>query len=163
MKIKFQRIPTDFTVEQRDVEVRSKNRVKFASYTNNLNPENESSKSFYPVLENLLNQFIPLFEKVLLESPLKPSLEQVKDSWKYDPPKPDQKDNEEYQEFAIREQEWGNTRRFIQPLVKPFKAPAKTGACLAVTTLQVIVKLASVELTPEKPEFEGGSWHVEGE
>jgi len=38
-----------------------------------------------------------------LESPLKPSLEQVKDSWKYDPPKPDQKDNEEYQEFADRE------------------------------------------------------------
>ncbi|KAK6431278.1 hypothetical protein LTR95_012557, partial [Oleoguttula sp. CCFEE 5521] len=28
--------------------------------------------------------------------------------------------------------------------------------------LQVIVKLASVELTPEKPVFEGGSWHLEG-
>lgn len=27
--------------------------------------------------------------------------------------------------------------------------------------LQVIVKLASVELTPEKPEYEGGSWHLE--
>ncbi len=28
--------------------------------------------------------------------------------------------------------------------------------------LQVIVKLASIELTPEKPEYEGGSWHLEG-
>ncbi|KAF2867072.1 hypothetical protein BDV95DRAFT_610955 [Massariosphaeria phaeospora] len=28
--------------------------------------------------------------------------------------------------------------------------------------LQVIVKLASIELTPEKPEYAGGSWHVEG-
>ncbi|KAH7126646.1 hypothetical protein B0J11DRAFT_549549 [Dendryphion nanum] len=28
--------------------------------------------------------------------------------------------------------------------------------------LQVIVKIASIELTPEKPEYEGGSWHLEG-
>lgn len=28
--------------------------------------------------------------------------------------------------------------------------------------LQVIVKLASIELTPEKPTYAGGSWHVEG-
>jgi hypothetical protein len=27
--------------------------------------------------------------------------------------------------------------------------------------LQVIVKLASVELTPEKPEYGGGNWHLE--
>lgn len=26
--------------------------------------------------------------------------------------------------------------------------------------LQIIVKMASIELTPEKPEFSGGSWHV---
>lgn len=31
------------------------------------------------------------------------------------------------------------------------------------TGLQVIVKIASIELKPEKPEFEGGSWHVEGQ
>ncbi|KAI0021677.1 hypothetical protein F4780DRAFT_778460 [Xylariomycetidae sp. FL0641] len=28
--------------------------------------------------------------------------------------------------------------------------------------LQVIVKVASIELTPEKPEFPAGGWHVEG-
>ncbi|KAF2477715.1 uncharacterized protein BDR25DRAFT_275066 [Lindgomyces ingoldianus] len=28
--------------------------------------------------------------------------------------------------------------------------------------LQVIFKLANIHLTPEKPEYEGGSWHVEG-
>ena len=26
----------------------------------------------------------------------------------------------------------------------------------------VIVKLANIVLTPEKPRYEGGSWHVEG-
>lgn len=28
--------------------------------------------------------------------------------------------------------------------------------------LQVIVKMASIELTPEKPEFPAGGWHIEG-
>ncbi|KAF9093375.1 hypothetical protein BGX23_003391 [Mortierella sp. AD031] len=28
--------------------------------------------------------------------------------------------------------------------------------------LQVIVKLANIELTPESPKYEGGTWHVEG-
>jgi hypothetical protein len=29
--------------------------------------------------------------------------------------------------------------------------------------LQVIVKLANIELTPEKPDYRGGVWHVEGQ
>jgi hypothetical protein len=29
--------------------------------------------------------------------------------------------------------------------------------------IQVIVKLANIELTPEKPTYDGGSWHVEGQ
>lgn len=29
--------------------------------------------------------------------------------------------------------------------------------------LQVIVKLANIQLTPEKPTYDGGSWHVEGQ
>jgi hypothetical protein len=29
--------------------------------------------------------------------------------------------------------------------------------------LQVIVKLANIHLTPEKPEYGGGTWHVEGQ
>ena len=28
--------------------------------------------------------------------------------------------------------------------------------------LQIIIKLANIHLTPEKPEYEGGSWHIEG-
>ncbi|KAL9126987.1 MAG: hypothetical protein Q9175_007821 [Cornicularia normoerica] len=29
--------------------------------------------------------------------------------------------------------------------------------------LQIIVKLANIHLTPEKPNYQGGSWHVEGQ
>lgn len=28
--------------------------------------------------------------------------------------------------------------------------------------LQIIVKIANIELTPEKPRYDGGTWHVEG-
>lgn len=28
--------------------------------------------------------------------------------------------------------------------------------------IQVVVRMKSIELTPEKPEFEGGDWHIEG-
>ncbi|KAK2823870.1 hypothetical protein FQN49_007534 [Arthroderma sp. PD_2] len=31
------------------------------------------------------------------------------------------------------------------------------------TGLQVIVKLSNIHLTPEKPSYEGGSWHAEGQ
>lgn len=29
--------------------------------------------------------------------------------------------------------------------------------------LQVIIKLANIKLTPTKPDYEGGTWHVEGQ
>ena len=29
--------------------------------------------------------------------------------------------------------------------------------------LQIIVKLANIELTPENPKYDGGSWHLEGQ
>ena len=32
-----------------------------------------------------------------------------------------------------------------------------------VKKLQVIVKLANIHLTPEKPEYKGGAWHIEGQ
>lgn len=31
------------------------------------------------------------------------------------------------------------------------------------TNLQVIVKFANIHLTPEKPSYDGGSWHIEGQ
>ena len=30
-------------------------------------------------------------------------------------------------------------------------------------SLQVIVKLANIHLTPEKPTYDGGAWHIEGQ
>ncbi|TPX36980.1 hypothetical protein SmJEL517_g00889 [Synchytrium microbalum] len=61
------------------------------------------------------------------------------------------------------EDEWEN-RVVKQPKIPEFKPPAgpKHVVRLNGKRLQVIVKLANIVLTPEKPTYNGGSWHVEG-
>lgn len=57
-----------------------------------------------------------------------------------------------------------------QPKKWPDSLPAYDGGLddvkktvsLRGRTLQLIVKLANIILTPEKPEYPGGKWHVEG-
>ena len=58
-----------------------------------------------------------------------------------------------------------------QPHIWPDSKPAYDGGLkglrktvdLQGRRLQVIVKLANIMLTPEKPRYVGGTWHVEGE
>jgi len=47
------------------------------------------------------------------------------------------------------------------PLPEPAKFNLK--GRYAKRGLQIIVKLANIKPTPEKPEYKGGSWHVEGQ
>ncbi len=47
---------------------------------------------------------------------------------------------------------------FDPTVLEPKSAPVT----LKGRKLQVICKLANIELTPEKPDYTGGSWHVEG-
>ena len=55
---------------------------------------------------------------------------------------------------------------YVPDIAKPFAAPAPPPAGKRVSIrsrkLQVIVKLANIVLTPEQPQYPGGSWHVEG-
>ncbi len=59
---------------------------------------------------------------------------------------------------------WLEYRRPITPQPDAFEAPATTPApySLLGRRLQVIVKMADIELTPENPEHPAGGWHVEG-
>ncbi|RDB22804.1 hypothetical protein Hypma_010044 [Hypsizygus marmoreus] len=100
---------------------------------------------------------------------------------------PQQEDGENERDFNRRRRQWyEDTRRVVQPEPGTFKPPVAP-ACLHKqiylpgTTelkpekstdlrrdyshqgLQVIVKLANIHLSPEKPEYEGGTWHVEGQ
>jgi hypothetical protein len=57
--------------------------------------------------------------------------------------------------------------RLVFPHGEQFAPPPepKTSVdlCRDFGNIQVIVKLANIQLTPEKPSYPGGSWHVEGQ
>jgi hypothetical protein len=62
-------------------------------------------------------------------------------------------------DFDNRMAQW-----LVQKEPSPFETPAPMPELYSLKgrRLQVIVKLANIELTPEKPEYRGGVWHVEG-
>ena len=75
-------------------------------------------------------------------------------------------------EDELRER-WHDVRKPLQPPVPPFEESHVSYAVeegqktlreqFKETGLQIIVKMATIELTPEKPEFPAGGWHVEGQ
>ncbi|KAF5858575.1 hypothetical protein ETB97_004260 [Aspergillus alliaceus] len=82
--------------------------------------------------------------------------------------RPEREPNEDEEDYRDRVSIWEKSMRVVQqPEPKTFSP--KDIRCLDLRKdykdkgLQVIVKIASIELTPEKPTYEGGSWHVEGQ
>ncbi|KAK3298743.1 uncharacterized protein B0H64DRAFT_318307 [Chaetomium fimeti] len=78
----------------------------------------------------------------------------------------------EGEEQAELEERWYEARKPIQLRPPAFSTskvdyavdPKKTlREMFKDTGLQIIVKMASIELTPENPEFSPGGWHVEGQ
>ncbi|KAI1366480.1 hypothetical protein F5Y08DRAFT_133372 [Xylaria arbuscula] len=69
------------------------------------------------------------------------------------------------------EDKWREMRQPVIPEPKPFEEAEEidyTPASRLVekfkeSGLQIIVKMASIELTPEKPSYPAGSWHLEGQ
>lgn len=72
--------------------------------------------------------------------------------------------------YYERREEWIRaTRRVVRPEPAEFQIPEKVTNVVDLRRdygkggLQIIVKLANIHLTPDKPEYEGGTWHVEGQ
>ncbi|KAG9123192.1 hypothetical protein FRC07_000120 [Ceratobasidium sp. 392] len=162
---KFQWLPTDFVVSDDGKSVKS------VGYINNLNPDQHVD--LHTTIEELISAFIPLFERVLTDSI--PSNKAVpartKNQYSYDErykPEPDYRDYQNGAEFNRVYQEWSDNRPYRLPeVVSEGYVPGSlekrdTWYSLAGKTIQVIVKLANIHLTPEKPEYAGGSWHIEG-
>jgi hypothetical protein len=69
---------------------------------------------------------------------------------------------------------FGQGEQPTQPSQRDFKTPdaresyegdlgvMKNQISLKGRTLQIIVKLANIILTPERPQYPGGKWHIEG-
>ncbi|PIL34617.1 hypothetical protein GSI_03396 [Ganoderma sinense ZZ0214-1] len=150
---KHQWLPTDF-------EVSASGRVRPLGYINNLHPVDH--KNAYATLSAILERFLPLFERVVSDalSPSRPYAIQVDGrSWYEDTPSYPVSDDDEAVDA------WERNRWPIIPDPAPFKPPPSSGRVdldLKGRTLQVIVKLANIVLTPENPRYPGGSWHVEG-
>ena len=82
---------------------------------------------------------------------------------------PQQAHGENEDDFMDRRYEWINkikkpilpdVERPFEPLGEPEKLSLREQ--FGKHGLQVIVKLANIELTPENPKYHGGVWHVEG-
>jgi Protein of unknown function (DUF4246) len=138
----------------------------------------------YGIIEDVIAASIPLWDMTL--APLADGnfapFQRIKyDGPEYDPdpwefeeddtggPPMDEDDYDETWEFR---EEWKeHIRRTILPepgAFNPEEIKAPDAFSLKGTfgklgrPLQIIVKLANIELTPEKPVYEGGSWHIEG-
>ncbi|MEU6709769.1 DUF4246 domain-containing protein [Streptomyces wuyuanensis] len=164
---KFQWLPTD-------VDISDDGDVAFRSYVNNVHPV--IHRELVSVLEDLFARLRPLLENVLtdLRHPRPLRIEADPYGW-YDsepeyPAKSSYGDDEAHAE-ALRaweqaQDDWWENRRPVVPDAPAFTPPELPGASdrtdLRGRSLQVIVKLATIHLTPDKPEYSGGSWHVEG-
>ena len=151
---KYQWLPTDFVVSE------SGNEATPSSYINNLHPIQHHV--LYPLISSIVAQFIPLFEKVLAHavSPKRPPVIKL-DPWMWynhiTVPEPDDEDRAQWREWR-RLHRWPHI-----PDPSPFQPPRPIQPYpLTGRTLQVIVKLANIVLTPENPSYPGGAWHVEG-
>ncbi|MFJ9683498.1 DUF4246 domain-containing protein [Streptomyces sp. NPDC101194] len=161
---KFQWLPTD-------VEVGDDGDAVFHSYVNNVHPV--AHRELAAVLPVLFARLRPLLENVLtdLRRPRPLRIEADPFSW-YDeaPGRPvepdDENDTEAYEAWEEAEDGWYDERRPVVPDAPAFVPPALPGNSARVDLrgrrLQVIVKLATIHLTPDKPDYAGGSWHVEG-
>jgi hypothetical protein len=78
---------------------------------------------------------------------------------------------EEYGPDVIVEWKWKQIRTVLHPEPEPSeyqswrdkkKKRADLETLFRKDGLQVIVKLTSIELTPDKPDYPGGNWHLEG-
>ena len=154
LSAKYQWLPTDFVVSEDGDEATP------SSYINNIHPIRH--QALYPPISSIVARFVPLFEKVLAHAvaPTCPLIIQV-DPWKwYDhvtAPEPYYKD-------VPKRKEWTRLHRWAHiPDPSPFQPPQPVQPFpLTGRTLQVIVKLSNIVLTPENPSYPGGTWYVEG-
>ncbi|MFM9368567.1 DUF4246 domain-containing protein [Streptomyces sp. Da 82-17] len=158
---KFQWLPTD-------VEVDAEGNATFLSYVNNVHPEKH--RELAAVLPELFGRVLPLFENVLTDLRHPRPLRIKADPWGWyedtEPVRPDGDDEETYTAYDEAWEEWWENRRPTLPDAPEFTAPEVPDAAERVDLrgrrLQVIAKLATIHLTPDRPEYAGGSWHVEG-
>ena len=169
---RFQWLPTEFEVPATTDD------AKITSYINNLHPRKH--QDLYKVIEEAVANTIPLWNQTLSaisddRIQRQPRIECDHDGYdKSAEPAPERIEGEDWEAHWEKESAWRDRRPILQPEPKTFEPPSpgkngeREGTSVSLRRdfggkIQVIVKLASIYLTPESPNYDGGSWHVEGQ
>ncbi|KAE8406247.1 hypothetical protein BDV37DRAFT_281157 [Aspergillus pseudonomiae] len=117
-----------------DVDLLDNGLCAIVSYINNLHPRQNAR--LYRVIEKIIAQAIPLWNTTLTYT--------KRGYWRMECPR--------LVEYDDSDSDYDSSEgRRLRPV-----------GIFQETGLQIIVKLVNIELTPEKPEYHGGSWHVQG-
>jgi hypothetical protein len=150
-----------------EVKVDRDGKAKIQSYINNLHPIKNSE--LYEPIERIFEKFVPMFNRVLTDMahPRPPRIEVDPYSWYDDEGSQEENEDSQNEEEGSQNDDYDDDKRkerkLIHPDVPEFESPkAPKMITLQGRQLQVIVKLANIILTPEKPSYPGGVWHVEG-
>ena len=162
-------LPSDFFVD-------GEGKVTLTSpYINNVHPT--LHEELYSVIPEILQLALPMFERVLsdLLRPLLPMRiarsggyraggeDSVDCVWGKGAPYPSFRNGQEHE---VNSDTWHAAYKpRIPDAKKKYSGDLKAMSnqvSLKGRTLQVFVKLANILLTPDKPEYPGGRWHVEG-
>ncbi|KAK2735679.1 hypothetical protein FQN55_002041 [Onygenales sp. PD_40] len=127
-------------------------RCKITSYINNLHPNDH--KELYSVIEDVMACCIPLWNATLSRLS---SLDNIPLRIKYTKLELSAR-GLAVQPEPVNFQDWLSEKK-KSDTVQKIDLTRDYGE----RGLQVIVKLANIHLTPEKPKYDGGSWHVEGQ
>ncbi|KAJ5141692.1 hypothetical protein N7476_004450 [Penicillium atrosanguineum] len=166
---KFQWLPCDVEF------VGSEPACRITSYINNVHPIEH--KGLYGVVEKIIDRAIPLWNKSLAPPSQMgqriPYGEDIKYVDGSEDTEPRQGEDEDEEVYWDRHEVWQAARKIElpEPNVNSFKPPNQPSFRERVdlrenfkdSGLQIIVKLANIELTTENPEYDGGSWHIEGQ
>ncbi|RMJ25587.1 hypothetical protein PHISP_03556 [Aspergillus sp. HF37] len=160
---KFQWMPCD-------IEFADGDECRIASYINNLHPQ--ENRTLYEILERIIARTIPLWDTTLTRAENEHNRIEYTDVEYLNnhEPEPTIRDGEDEKEFWNRYYNWELNRTIKRPEPGEFRPlelfsrrEVKLRSGFSENGLQVIVKLANIELNPEKPDYDGGSWHVEGQ
>ena len=166
---RYQWLPSDFKVQPESGE------AKAISYINNLHPV--QYRKLYDLIECVVSKAVPMWNAVLTEVSCGRQTPRTvlkgNGFGEASVPEPQFSDynveggETNYDELDARFREWEESRPIVQPEPMVF-APGEVPKKIDLSSdfdghLQIIVKLANIHLTPESPEYPGGSWHVEGQ
>ncbi|KAJ7119641.1 hypothetical protein C8R44DRAFT_672496 [Mycena epipterygia] len=160
-------MPSDFAVDSQNGSVKL-----LSPYINNLHPA--LHQPLYRVIEEVLTGFIPMFERVIGDTnrekgrtPFSNSGRLGEISCIWGPggqPYPEEEPGSDEDEDEFNEKFYASIDKVI-PEANDYTGQLEAAfspVSLRGRTIQCIIKLANIHLTPERPEYAGGSWHVEG-